>query len=246
MKFTYIADSCYSGAGARGRAVYRSVDTDGRTVRDPAPGEVLPKAPEERGFLMLSSSQADEQSLETTVTETLPDGTKKETTHGLFTLALVETLWQHPGESIDQVISEVRNLMAANPNAQNARVQEPGRGGKDRMRKDVFGGDPTAQAPYDSLVRLVRKRTSGAHGGIISNIYPGAILTRNGQGRQPNLRGDQLDALRIGGKRLAGFQYRRNSNQRRVQGYGMGSPSRRSDSGVPATGSGARVDRFGC
>jgi len=145
---TVIADSCHSGSIARGApfARGREMDYDPRDSKDP--GDTRRLSPQERGALIVSSTQEDQEAMET-----------GDRLHGVFTWALIKVLETvSPGMAMDVILQQVQSFMRAEGHAQEPVLAGADRSkGIDRTRLTLLGGPPDNDAAagimtYDGML----------------------------------------------------------------------------------------------
>ena len=194
LTVTAIFDSCHSGAIARGfivpaRGRYLPA-IDDRDAKDPFRGPF----PENRGALIVSAAQANEQALET---ETEP-------VHGLFTGALLRVLSIVP---VNTPVSEIFKIVEAQVatddpyeslgyGIENAQI--PNWAGKDRGANSLFSIRSEQAAREFTVPALspdIQRGVVSLEGGLSIGLAPGSELTRvGGQTNAPEIRLEVVDS----------------------------------------------------
>jgi hypothetical protein len=177
VNLTVIADSCHSGAIARGPLTSagkaRMLEPDPRYVEDPpdrgADGKPLP-APEDAydNVIVFSAAQRDELAWESS---------DEEGNHGLFTWALTKVLKDLPDERADMIFQQVRSLMR-----RERTNQEPVLAGKGRSARTLFGQQAATGAGVTIAAGEVSEKEIILNGGTAVGLYKGCELkklTRN-------------------------------------------------------------------
>jgi hypothetical protein len=156
---TFIADSCHSGSIARGIRAggSRLLEFDPRDANDP--GYTGP-APQERGALIVSSTQSSQEAKETA------DGS-----HGIFTWALARVLDRvSPATPANLVFQQARALLQS-----EVSWQEPVIAGKERTSTTLIG--LPADASGAAGVMVVRGPAPGGkillEGAMAATLNPG-------------------------------------------------------------------------
>ncbi len=183
VKLTLIFDCCHSGSIARGLPgpeKIRFLEPDPRDVADPSSPE---PPPEERGAVVLSSTQDADPAAEAP-----PD--EQGLVHGAFSLALLKVInTAPPGLPVDQIFYRTKAMMQA-----GGRRQEPVKAGPaDRLRAPLFGGSATAGSGR-TRIPVVRVSDEGEvllQGGIALGLTERCELKKadtSGGGTRPRLR----------------------------------------------------------
>ncbi len=171
VTITAIFDSCHSGSIARGLSSgqqSRSELPDDRDAKDPYSAP----APETRGALILSAAQFDEAADETDDTTGNPP-----TTHGVFTLALMQAL-QTAGATTPAI--DIFRATRAKIRALGEEYdQEPVIAGTDRrLDEGMFGAAPIGTTKTFVTILAVYPDTKQfvVDGGYALGLQPGALV----------------------------------------------------------------------
>jgi hypothetical protein len=175
---TFIADSCHSGSIARG------IHTEGSRLlefdpRDANDAGYTGPAPQERGALIVSSTQSSQEAKETA------DGG-----HGVFTWALARVLDSaSPASPAGQIFQQTRALLQSEVSWQEPVIAGADKtSGTDRSRLTLIGLPSDTNGGSNVLV--ARGATGGGkillEGGLAAMLNPGCELTTGKSG--PRLR----------------------------------------------------------
>jgi hypothetical protein len=147
---TAIFDCCHSGSIARGLPAMekiRFLEPDPRDVADPTSPE---PPPEERGAIILSSTQDADPAAEAPADEQNP-------AHGAFSLAFLKVLKSAPVTlPVDQIFSRTKALMQS-----SGRKQEPVLAGPGDRRQVPLFGKPGAALTGRAIVPVLRVADNG-------------------------------------------------------------------------------------